>query len=200
MLGHVTGLPCVQKITPRVIALKKKTAESSAVSRRCERGSVGGWTMRCDDPGGLCAADQPHRAGSEQMREKEGDTRQKGAEWSASERRAVPYSSSSTQYRITASPVETRGMVQSNSRRCAAHPPRARYMCAHRGGGPPTCCSTKHWIHAPRPKLQTPPSLLPIYGTFRKCFAPKVKQNMASVFAPAAYKNKACTVVKKEDD
>lgn len=34
--------------------------------------------MRCDDPGGVSAAEQPHRAGSEQLREKEGDKGRKG--------------------------------------------------------------------------------------------------------------------------
>lgn len=45
-------------------------------------GSVGGGTMRCDDPGGLCAAELCK--GSDQMREGEGDTRQKGEEWTGS--------------------------------------------------------------------------------------------------------------------
>lgn len=83
--------------------------------------------MRCDDPGGVCAADQPHRAGSEQMREKEGDTRQKGEEWrrerQSAEQCPLPlhrlHGGSSKRDRITASPVETAGMVQSNIQHCA---------------------------------------------------------------------------------
>lgn len=58
------------------------------------------------------------------MRENEGDTRQKGEEWRR-ERRAVPSSSSQAARllfrtnRITASPVQTAGMVQSNIQHCA---------------------------------------------------------------------------------
>lgn len=75
--------------------------------------------MRCDDSGGVCAADQPHRgARSEQMREKEGDTRQKGEEWRASEQQSNALSLLK-QDQITASPVETVGMVQSNIQHCA---------------------------------------------------------------------------------
>lgn len=92
--------------------------------------------MRCDDPGGLCAADQPQRSGSEQMREKEGDTRQKGEEWkgSASERTAVSSSSSQAARRLLQTGSDyslpgcdgRNGAVQ-HSTLCAAHPQRAGY-------------------------------------------------------------------------
>lgn len=52
------------------------------------------------------------------MREKEGDTRQKGEEWRASEQQSNALSLLK-QDQITASPVETVGMVQSNIQHCA---------------------------------------------------------------------------------
>lgn len=93
--------------------------------------------MRCDDPGGVCvclclcvcAADQPHRAGSEQMRGEKRVTlgRKVGgvagrARQSAEQCPLPPHrlrGGSSKQDRITASPVETTRMVQSNIQHCA---------------------------------------------------------------------------------
>lgn len=139
--------------------------------------------MRCDDPGGVCAADQPRRAGSEQMREKEGDTRQKrggvdgGRARQSAEQCPLPlhrlHDGSSKQDRITASPVETAGMVQSNIQHCAqrillceqgtgdicaadeaAHRERVGYalVLSHKGG-PPLVAEPKRLLPAPRPRL-----------------------------------------------
>lgn len=138
--------------------------------------------MRCDDPGGVCAADQPHRAGSEQMREKEGDTRQKGEEWSGerqSKQSSALFLSFLPRTGCTTAPPNRIGLQPPRWRRqewcsptfntvCAAHPripgTYAEQARRHTGtgwgarlsfllkGGPPLVAEPKS-IHAPRPRL-----------------------------------------------